>query len=189
MSYVIQNFSRITSINRLSYRRYFTWFYRNTALIWLLLNYLNSSSQIYTQGLYPPYLLHSFFSKSLFKLFTKNVIRWRPVRESQWVRGLEYWTYYLFLSVMSSTSRNLALQKLSTPYLFFNQPLLEKKYVMISFYQKYYRYTLVTFLHLLLRHWQYWRYQLFYSLELLITTRDFFLLRFLNTRLFKVYLV
>ena len=189
MSYVIQNFSRMTSLNRLSYRRYYTWLYRNTASIWLLMNYLNTASQLYLQWEYPSYLLKAFFSRSLTRFFTREGIKWRPVRESQWVKGLDYWTSYLLIATMDRVALHSPTHISPTSQLFFNQVLLEKRYLMIAFSQKYYRYALVTFLHLLIRPWQYWRHQLSYSLELVVLTHEFFLLRFLNTRLFKVYLV
>lgn len=188
----MQNFYSLTTINRLTYRRYFHWLYRNTALVWLLINYLNSSLSTYltleTKFKYFPALLKTIFSQSLNNLFTKNAIKWRPIRETQWVRGVEYWSYSTFLTFLEEKSFNQTNHlTLSQPTLFENQYLLEKKYTLITFFQKYYRFVLVNFLHFLIRPWQYWRHQLCYNLELLVLTQEFYVLRFLNTRLFKVY--
>jgi hypothetical protein len=195
MSYVTQNFYSLTSTNRLTYRRYFHWLSRNTASIWLLFNYLNSSLNQYLNPVlnfrYFPALLTTLFSQSLSNLFTKNAIKWRPIRENQWIRGTEYWTYRTFLNTMEGdvvTHSTTTTESLSSS-LFYNQQLLEKKYTLISLFQKYYRFALVNFLHFLLRPWQYWRHQLSYNLDLLLLTNEFYILRFLNTRLFKVYYI
>jgi len=193
LSYAIQNFYRLSPVNRLTYRRYYNWLYRNTASIWYLINYLHLNSNIYLQtlskSLISPKFLKSLFSKSLIKLFTKKILKWRPVKESQWVRGVEYWAYK---TILHNTLINEAAVKpvlYHSEVYFYNQYLFEKRYVLISFYQKYYRTVLVNFLHLLLRPWQFWRSHLFYDMNSLLITGEFFLLRFLNTRLFKVYSV
>lgn len=188
----MQNFHSLTTINRLTYRRYFHWLYRNTALVWLLINYLNNSSSVYlnpiTHFKYFPALLQTIFSQSLNNLFTKNAIKWRPIRESQWIRGVEYWSYTTLLMFLEEKSPNKVANLLtSQSTLFENQYLMEKKYTLITFFQKYYRFVLVNFLHFLIRPWQYWRHQLCYNLNLILLTREFYVLRFLNTRLFKVY--
>jgi len=191
----MQNFYSLTSINRLTYRRYFHWLSRNTASIWLLFNSLNSSvTQYLNLNLnfkYFPALLVTLFSQSLSNLFTKNSIKWRPIRENQLIRGAEYWTYRTFLNTIEKgvTTSLTVTTKDNPPHLFYNQHLIEKKYTLMSFFQKYYRFTLVNCLHFLLRPWQYWRHQLSYNLNLLLLTNEFYLLRFLNTRLFKVYYI
>lgn len=189
----MQNFYSLTSINRLTYRRYFHWLSRNTASIWLLFNYLSISLTQYLNSSlnfkYFPALLTTLFSQSLSNLFTKNAIKWRPIRENQLIRGVEYWTYQTFLTTIEKgvTKCSINHNERVSSQLFYNQHLIEKKYTLISLFQKYYRFTLVNFLHFLLRPWQYWRYQLAYNLNLLLITNEFYFLRFLNTPLFKVY--
>ena len=193
MSYVIQHFYRLSPVNRLTYRRYFNWLARNTALIWFLINYLNINSNVFLKSfkdlMVSPQLLKSFFSKGLIKLFTKSSLKWRPVRESQWVRGSEYWSYKLMSQNFLNDQLLTKPLHLYTTNYFYNQPLLEKRYMLISFSQKYYRVVLVNFLHLLIKSWQFWRTQLVYTMNSLLITNEFFILRFLNTRLFKVYFV
>jgi hypothetical protein len=200
LSYVIQHFYRPLSENRVTYRRYYNWLYRNTTFIMTLMEYTAFSNNlyIYTSNtnlrVIGPDMWNLLFKGGLKKLFSKLILRWRPIRESQHVRGVEYWAYKVALtglggetSRFSNYSSKVALVYSRTH--FYNQCFFEHRYVIFPLYKKYYRLVMLEFLHLLLRGWQFWRVELGYSLNLIFVATDFYFLPFFNSRFFKTLTV
>ena len=195
MSYVIQHFYQPISVSRITYRKYYNWLYRNIPFMVILIEYTALADKIYLRNLNPvstrPIIINLAFRGAIKKLFTKLILRWRPIRESQHVRGVEYWAYKSALAGFGDEHQSLTYR----PYLtysntyFYNQPFIEQKYVIISFSQKYYRQVMVHFLHLILRGWQFWRSETKYSLNLIAFTTEFSLLSFFNSRFFRAMLV
>ena len=132
-------------------------------------------------------LCKAYFSRGLIKPFTKGLLRWRPALETQFNRGLEYWSYQNALrSVSNNNVLSTKVVKLAkTP--FFNLTLHDQRYIAVYLSQKYNRVVLTHLLNLLLRPWQIWRNNFSYSYQVIPYHANFQLLRFINTRFFKIY--
>ena len=198
LSYVIQHFYQPISVSRVTYRKYYNWLYRNTPLIVTLMEYTSFCDYLILTTTNPilirPEVIRMFFKGGLKKLFSKLILRWRPVRESQHVRGVEYWAYKTALKSFKGGGLNLGgyNHKTALAYSsvhFYNQCFFEHRYVIFSLHKKYYRIVMLEFLHLILRGWQLWRHELNYSLNLIVVATEFSLLGFFNSRFFKTLAV
>ena len=195
VSYVIQNFFKINPTFRLTYRKYFYWLCRNSAL--LLLNFMslskiskNFNSTSTYQVLHKQTFISIFFMKSLQKNFSRKGFWWRPLVESAPIRGFEYWSYkylnYFFIKPIYKTS---VKNKLATTTLFNNQLVLEKKYSKMSTFNKVYRKIFIDFFKILITYWQVWRPQYFLQMNCLLLSKDWVILKRFNTRFFKVFFI
>ena len=190
MSYVTQNYYRPNTNLRLTYRRYYSWLFSNAAAILTLVLQLSQKNKGVWLNLTfiknPTQFINTFFSKGLTRLFTKAALSWRPLVESQFVKGLEYWAYTSNITLLSKTVVKLAPKASYSSTYFFNPDWVEKSYTSITLYNKYYRTVLINFLFLLIRGWQAWQPYFTFTSGLIFVSKDLHLLKFFNTRLFKI---
>jgi hypothetical protein len=190
LSYVTQNYYRPNTNLRLTYRRYYSWLFSNAAAILTLVLQLSQKNKGVWLNLTfiknPTQFINTFFSKGLTRLFTKAALSWRPLVESQFVKGLEYWAYTSNITLLSKTVVKLAPKASYSSTYFFNQVWVEKSYTSITLYNKYYRTVLINFLFLLIRGWQAWQPYFTFTSGLIFVSKDLHLLKFFNTRLFKI---
>lgn len=190
MSYAIQNYYRPSVTLRLTYRRYHLWLVANAPRMLFLFSHLAKHDQwvqLNTTFLQRPF--HFFkliFSKGLLRFFTKSTLKWRPIVGSQFIQGLEYWAYQTNLQILNNNlPKSSPCLTFSDTY-FINQPLLEKSYTNVTLSSKYYRIVLMNFLYLSTRTWQVWRPYFRLPSNLVFVSKDLYLLKYFNTRIFRV---
>jgi len=190
LSYAIQNYYRPSTTLRLTYRRYHLWLLSNAPRLLMLFTQLSHKTKGVELGStflkHPSTFLSLFFSKGILKLFTKSALKWRPLVGSQFVKGLSYWAYRVNLNLIENESVVHVPKLTFSPTYFLNQTLLEKSYTNITLSSKYYRVVMMNFLYLSFRGWQVWRSQFKFTSSLIFVGKDLHLLKYFNTRIFKI---
>jgi hypothetical protein len=190
MSYAIQNYYRPSVTLRLTYRRYHLWLLANAPRMLLLFSHLSKHDywlhldQTFLQR--PAHFFRLIFSKGMLRFFTKSTLKWRPIVGSQFIQGLEYWAYKTNLQIVENNLPKHSPSLSFTPTYFLNQVRLEKNYTNITLSQKYYRIVLINFLYLSVRSWQVYRPYFRLPLNLFFVSKDLYLLKYFNTRIFRV---
>lgn len=192
MSYVIQNFFVINSALRLTYRKYFFWLLKSNNKA--ITNYLFRAQLFYTSTLGSPtyslfkvFFFAKMFNRSIQKHFSSSTLLWKPLLETQAVRGFEFWAF-------RSTIINLDRKSTITPIiqqplksrLFLNQILLEKRYTKMLINDRTYRVIFNNFTKLLITSWYVWRPSYKLTLNALLLNEDWLILKRFNTRFFKL---
>lgn len=193
LSYVNQNYLKAITPPRLTYKSYFYWLLRNSrTLPLILIAPLKHVSKIWLYNnswVFDKPLLSFYFSKGISHLFSKTSITWKPILESAYNRGLEYWAYRSVLECFPNANFNGYYQPKIASNPWFNQIYLENNYIGVAFFNKYFRTVLIYHLFLVIKPWQIWRTHFKFSYGLLIKNDAFHLLRFFNTQFFKQYSV
>lgn len=195
MSYVIQNFLRISPIFRLTYRKYFYWILRNNSRIILNIFYLNNIN--YTIGLNKNsaslirfFFFKNAFNNSLMYYFSSRSTSWKPLLENSLVRSFEYWSFKKPLRLLLPDKLVIKgfIKPLSNNF-FLNQNILEKRYSKMSIFNKTYKTIFNKFSLILLFNWKILRpaYNLFINVNLV--NQDWLVLKRFNTTFFKVFFI
>ena len=177
---------------RLTYRKYFFWLLRNSA--YLLGNYLyvgrvNFGTEFLTtrRFLTQPDFLQELFVDALPRHYSTQSPYWRPLLEVQYVRSLEYWSYKVNLNrlldkVLVNPDPIMLKNKL-----FLNQTLLEFKYTSLSTDNTLFKHLMLNIFIMSLNTWQIPKNFLVYDLKFVLFYPNLFLIRKINTQLFRIY--
>jgi hypothetical protein len=193
LSYVNQNYLFSSPSRKLNYRSYYLWLQRNSQLILTLITYTNkmllTNLRVVKTQQFLQQLSRVYFRSGLFKPFSHLSPQWKPILESQFVRGLEYWSYRPLVQALSLSQAPYNLILPTSDLLFYNQVFYDNKYIAVSVSNRYYRVMLTHLLLLLLKPWQLWNPLFSHSYNFLASLDAYSLVRFYNSRFFKVYSV
>jgi hypothetical protein len=158
------------------------------------MNYLSRAQFCYANTLgslaytlFKVFFFAKMFNRAIQKHFSSNTLLWKPLLETQVVRGFEFWAFKSALIRLDQKPiTNSTIYQPLKSKLFLNQIVLEKRYTKMLVNNRTYRIIFNNFIKFLIASWYVWCPSFKLTLNTLLLNEDWLILKRLNTRFFKL---